>query len=55
MCNIVAAGVLNSVAINLKMAMGEGFEPPKDLTPCWFSRPVHSAALPAHRRKAGEL
>ena len=24
---------------------GEGFEPPEDLNPRWFSRPVHSARL----------
>ena len=24
---------------------GEGFEPPEDLSPRWFSRPVHSARL----------
>ena len=26
-------------------AEGEGFEPPKGVNPCWFSRPVHSARL----------
>ena len=31
------------------MAVGQGFEPWKDLHPRWFSRPVHSTALPTHR------
>ena len=28
-----------------RFAEGEGFEPPKGINPCWFSRPVHSARL----------
>ena len=28
------------------MAGRVGFEPTKELPPCWFSRPVHSTALP---------
>ena len=32
------------------MAEGQGFEPWKAVTPCWFSRPVHSTALPSLRR-----
>ena len=28
------------------LAEREGFEPPKGANPCWFSRPVHSTALP---------
>ena len=32
------------------MAEGQGFEPWKVLTPCWFSRPVHSTTLPSLRR-----
>ena len=31
------------------MAEGQGFEPWKGFTPCWFSRPVHSTALPPLR------
>ncbi len=30
----------------MSMAEEQGFEPWKDLHPCWFSRPVHSTALP---------
>ena len=33
------------------MAEGQGFEPWKAVTPCWFSRPVHSTALPSLRRE----
>ena len=29
------------------MAERQGFEPWKELPPCWFSRPVHSTALPS--------
>ena len=32
------------------MAERQGFEPWKDLHPCWFSRPVHSTALPSLRQ-----
>jgi peroxiredoxin Q/BCP len=32
-----------------KLAERVGFEPTKDVNPCWFSRPVHSAALPPLR------
>ena len=35
-----------------KMAEGRGFEPRKGLHPCWFSRPVHSTALPTLLRRA---
>ena len=31
------------------MAEGRGFEPRKGVNPCWFSRPVHSTALPSLR------
>ncbi len=31
-------------------AEGEGFEPPKGVNPCRFSRPVHSTALPPLQR-----
>jgi len=30
-----------------EVAEGQGFEPWKGLTLCWFSRPVHSTALPS--------
>ena len=30
-----------------KMAERQGFEPWKGVNPCWFSRPVHSTALPS--------
>ena len=33
------------------MAERQGFEPWKAVTPCWFSRPVHSTALPSLRRR----
>jgi hypothetical protein len=33
------------------MAEGQGFEPWKAVTPCWFSRPVHSTALPSLRQQ----
>jgi hypothetical protein len=36
-----------------KMAEGQGFEPWKDLTPCRFSRPVHSTTLPTLRGSVG--
>ena len=29
---------------------GQGFEPWKGISPCWFSRPVHSTALPSLRK-----
>ncbi len=29
------------------VAERRGFEPRKELPPCWFSRPVHSTALPS--------
>ena len=32
------------------MVEGQGFEPWKGISPCWFSRPVHSTALPSLRR-----
>ena len=32
-----------------QMAEGQGFEPWKGVNPCWFSRPVHSTALPTLR------
>ena len=32
------------------MVEGQGFEPWKGISPCWFSRPVHSAALPSLRK-----
>ena len=31
----------------IEVAEGQGFEPWKGLTLCWFSRPVHSTALPS--------
>ena len=31
------------------MAVGVGFEPTKELPPCWFSRPVPSAAWIPYR------
>ena len=37
------------VSYFVKMAEGEGFEPSMDSRPCWFSRPVHSTALPPLR------
>ena len=33
-----------------RLAERQGFEPWKAVTPCWFSRPVHSTALPSLRR-----
>jgi hypothetical protein len=35
------------------MADGEGFEPPGRSHARWFSRPVHSTALPPIREGAG--
>ena len=36
--------------IKRSMVEGQGFEPWKGISPCWFSRPVHSAALPSLRK-----
>ena len=33
------------------LAERQGFEPWKAVTPCWFSRPVHSTALPSLRQQ----
>ena len=42
--------VASKSQINQHLAERQGFEPWKELPPCWFSRPVHSTALPSLRR-----
>ena len=37
------------------LAVGERFELSKGVNPCWFSRPVHSTALPPHRQNVRRL
>ena len=39
-----------SLALQDILAVGERFELSKGVNPCWFSRPVHSTALPPHRQ-----
>ena len=34
------------IVMQCKSAEARGFEPLKGINPCWFSRPVHSTALP---------
>ena len=36
----------HSLALQDILAVGERFELSKGVNPCWFSRPVHSTALP---------
>ena len=38
-----------SLALQGILAVGERFELSKGVNPCWFSRPVHSTALPPHQ------